>query len=220
MSKFTNATIISLIISLVVGTNVGFTQSNPELREKEHIFGNESAVITLVTFGDTECPFCQQLHWVLKDLQAKYPDTVKLVYRNFPLTSIHPFAYKEAKALECADEIGGNDAFWKMLDRLFTTPVESDPNFQPRVSNPFMARPKHMRWLMRHSRNSGVLRTKLSKCVSQNQTKAKVDADIADGQAAGVQGTPTTFVFNAGIFKLTIVGAQPQNIFEEIINKM
>ncbi len=196
------------------------TATAPTLRQNEHTLGVASAKITFMVFDDTQCGFCKELHGVLKILQKKYPNDLKIVFRNFPISSIHEFSYKEAKALECVNDIAGNNAFLQMLDKLYADTNENNPNYLPRPEVAQYNRPRHMRWLMRHSRNVGALRTKVSKCVSQNATKAKVDNDIEDGVRAGVKGTPTTFVFNGPHFQLKIEGAQPQSVFETIITTL
>lgn len=223
MKRLLILTVLTLTLALAAITPVNAaseTESAPILRQKEHTLGNPSAKITFLVFDDTECVFCKELHKTLKILQKKYPNDLKIVFRNFPISSIHEFAYKEAKALECVDEIGGNDAFVNLLDRLYTDTNESNPNFLSRPGIAQYNRPRHMRWLMRHSRNIGVVRTKLSKCVSKNITKAKVDRDIEGAVRAGVAGTPTTFIYSGSNFQLKIEGAQPISVFETIITTL
>ncbi len=223
MKRFFLLSLVVLTLSLGAITPVqAVTDSTtaPALRQNEHTLGKPNAKITFMVFDDTECTFCKELHKTLKILQKKYPNDLKIVFRNFPITSIHEFAYKEAKALECVDVISGNDAYLNLLGRLYTDTNESNPNFLSRPGIAKYNRPRHMRWLMRHSRNIGVLRTQLSKCVSKNITKSKVDADIEDAVRAGVAGTPTTFVYYGKNFQLKIEGAQPLSVFETIITTL
>lgn len=216
--------VIAVIISLLfIGITPAFAQSTnnyPAIREKEHVYGNPGATITFAVFNDTECLFCKELHFILKNLQKAFSKDLKIVFKHFPLTSIHEFAYKEARALECVDVLGGNTAFWAYLDRLYTSPNPKDPNYLPRPERAQYNRPRHMRWLMRHSRNVGVLRTKLSRCVSKKHTKAAVDRDINEGMRIGVGGTPTTFIFSGNNFEMRIDGAQPEAIFTEIVRRL
>ena len=83
--------------------------------DKDWIRGKKDAKITLVEFSDTECPYCKKIHPALKRIVEENPE-VRWVYRHFPLVSLHSKAPKEAEALECAGELGGNDAFWAYLD--------------------------------------------------------------------------------------------------------
>ncbi len=214
--------ILSLALAAVTTAQAQGTDATnaPVLRQNEHTLGKPAAKITFMVFDDTQCEFCKELHNVLKILQKKYPNDLKIAYRNFPISSIHEFSYKEAKALECVNVIGGNDAFLNLLDQLYANTDYNNPDYLPRPETALYNRPRHMRWLMRHSRNIGILRTKLSKCVSQNTTKAKVDSDIEEGVRAGIMGTPTTFVYTGNHFQLRIEGAQPQSVFETIITTL
>ena len=72
--------------------------------------------MTIVEFSDFQCPFCGNLYPVMKEIETKYKDTVRIVYRQFPLTSIHPFAQKAAEASLCAKD---QNKFWEYHDSLF-----------------------------------------------------------------------------------------------------
>ena len=88
---------------------------------KDHIRGSADAEVIIVEYSDTECPFCKRFHETMKQIMAEYSPSGKVawVYRHFPLDSLHQKARTEAVALECASELGGNDAFWRYADRLF-----------------------------------------------------------------------------------------------------
>ena len=88
----------------------------PVAEDGDHILGLHSAPVTLMEFGDFECPHCGQAHVVLQELLAEFRDSVRLVFRHFPLTQIHPHAQTAAEATEAA---GAQKAFWKMHDTLF-----------------------------------------------------------------------------------------------------
>ena len=85
----------------------------------DHIRGNVNAQITIVEYSDLECPFCKVFHGTMKQAMAAYGDKVRWVYKHFPLDQLHPKADKEAEAAECAGELGGNDAFWAYIDKVF-----------------------------------------------------------------------------------------------------
>ena len=79
--------------------------------------GNRNAKVSIIEFSDTECPFCKQFNPTLKQVIADYGNQVNWVYKYFPLDQLHPKSRSEAGAVECAAEIGGNDAFWKYIDQ-------------------------------------------------------------------------------------------------------
>lgn len=88
--------------------------------EKDHIAGNPNAELLIVEYSDPECPFCKRFHETMMQVMNEYGKTDKVawVYRHFPLDSIHSKARKEAEAIECAGELGGNDKFWEYLNKL------------------------------------------------------------------------------------------------------
>ena len=98
------------------------------VRADEHLRGNPEATVVMVEFSDTECPFCKQFDTTMHQVIAAYePNEVAWVYRHFPLTQLHPKAPKEAEAMECAAEMGGNDTFWAYSDELYSTSKSNNP---------------------------------------------------------------------------------------------
>lgn len=91
------------------------------LRSDDHVLGNPNADVLIIEYSDTECPFCKQFHETMHQVMDQYGKDGKVawVYRHSPIDQLHPKARKEAEALECANEQGGNDAFWKYADKLF-----------------------------------------------------------------------------------------------------
>lgn len=90
----------------------------PPLSEKDHVLGDANAQITIIEYSDLECPFCIRFHTVQETIMKEYAGKIKWVHRHFPL-DFHPNAKPYAYAAECAGEIGGNDAFWGMIDFIF-----------------------------------------------------------------------------------------------------
>lgn len=91
-----------------------------EVDESDWIKGDVSAPVKLVEYSDTECPFCARLHETMNEVIAEYDGSeFAWVYRHLPLTQIHPTAGIQGNALECAGELGGNDAFWAYTDQLY-----------------------------------------------------------------------------------------------------
>jgi protein-disulfide isomerase len=88
--------------------------------EKDHIFGNPQAEMVIVEYSDLECPFCKRFHETMIQIMSEYGKEGKVawVYRHFPLDAIHSKARREAEAVECAGELGGNDKFWAYVNKL------------------------------------------------------------------------------------------------------
>jgi protein-disulfide isomerase len=91
--------------------------------EADHISGAQSARVTLVEYGDFECPYCHQAHAALKVMLPHFNGKVRFVYRHFPRREVHPYAELAAEAAEAA---GAQDRFWPMHDRLFEDQVHLD----------------------------------------------------------------------------------------------
>lgn len=91
------------------------------ISDQDHILGNPDAPVKVVEFADTECPFCKRFHPTMHQVIQEYGRSgqVAWVYRHFPIDEIHSKARKEATALECANELGGNTTFWQYTDRLY-----------------------------------------------------------------------------------------------------
>src|SRR5258707_15871881 len=83
--------------------------------DSDHVLGPESATVTLVAYGDYECPHCRQLHPVAREMM-KRTEGLRLVYRHFPISKVHPYAVRAAEAAEAA---GAQGRFWEMNDLLF-----------------------------------------------------------------------------------------------------
>ncbi|MES2223524.1 MAG: thioredoxin domain-containing protein [Patescibacteria group bacterium] len=87
----------------------------------DHIMGDTNAPVKVVLYSDLECPFCKSFHQTMQQIMASSYGTnkqVAWVWRNFPLKQLHSKAPKEAEGAECAAELGGNDAFWKFIDKI------------------------------------------------------------------------------------------------------
>ncbi|HEY4512581.1 MAG TPA: thioredoxin domain-containing protein [Candidatus Paceibacterota bacterium] len=86
----------------------------------DHIKGSLSASVKIVEYSDLECPFCKRFHTTMQEVMNTYNKDGKVawVFRHFPLAQLHSKAPKEAEATECAAELGGNDGFWKFVDKI------------------------------------------------------------------------------------------------------
>lgn len=148
--------------------------------DSDHIIGSKNAKVTLIEYSDFECPFCKRHFDTVEQALKDFPKDVRLVYRHYPL-SFHANAQKEAEASECAAKLGGNDAFWKMHDKIFTLTTSNGTGFA-------------LDKLGTTAKEIGLDQTKFQKCLDSGEMAARVAADTATGNDSGVQGTPATFV--------------------------
>jgi protein-disulfide isomerase len=162
--------------------------------ENSYAIGPADAPITIVEFSDFECPFCRRWHAeVYKPLLDAYPGKIRLVYRNLPLTSIHPDALAAAEAAMCAGE---QDVYWKYHDKLFSS--ESLGN------NVYV----------QYAQELGLNMSTFESCISNHKYQKAIEADSDFAINLGIRSTPTFFVNG-----LAIVGAQPLDVFKQVIDK-
>jgi protein-disulfide isomerase len=179
------------------GSVGGGTVTQKDIRpvdKNDHIRGSKDAAITLVEYSDTECPYCKKFHESLRQVMAAYGENGKVawVYRNFPLSQLHSNAPKQAEALECAAEQGGNEAFWKYTDLIYErTPSNNGLDMK---TLPLMAA------------EIGLDKAEFEKCLNSGKMAAKVKKDGDEAVAAGGQGTPFTVVLVKGGDKSVIGG--------------
>jgi len=171
----------------------------PVDEKTDHIIGAKNAKVTLIEYSDFECPFCKRHYTTLEDVLKAYPNDVRLVYRHYPL-SFHENAMKEAEATECAAELGGNDAFWKYYHKIFTLSPGGGTGFA-------------LDRLVPTAKEIGLDEKKFKECLDSGKYVAKVNQEMAEGAASGVQGTPGTFV-NGQL----VEGAQPLATFKAMID--
>ena len=167
------------------------------------LLGNKNAKVTIVEFSDLQCPFCKRFFDdALPQIKKEYIDTgkVRFAFRHFPLTQIHPNAYKAGSAVECANEQG---KFWEYHDNLFKTQDAWASLDNATAVSKFKS----------YAGELGLNASQFNSCLDSDKYKTNIDKDLADGGAAGVNGTPTTFVNG-----LSVVGAQPFSSFKTIID--
>lgn len=141
--------------------------------------GPADAKVTLVEFGDLECPVCRQLDYILRAVLPKYPQ-VRLVFKDFPLESIHPWAMTAAITGRCVLQ-QSSDAFWKYHDAVYDNQdVISPENAYDKLTELAV--------------QAGANADKLKACTADPKTADQVRQTIAEGKALDVTATPTTFV--------------------------
>ena len=156
--------------------------------------GPANAPITIVEFSDYQCPFCRRWHeQVYEPLLAAYPGQIKLVYRHLPLTSIHPDAFAAAEAAMCA---GDQDAYWPYHEKLFSSET--------------LGAQIYIQYAQELSLDVEAFQT----CMAEGKFRDAIQADSDFAVNLGVRSTPTFFING-----LAIVGAQPLEVFQQVIDK-
>ena len=142
--------------------------------ERDHSQGPATAAVTLVQYGDYECPYTRRSTWVVQAMQQELGDQLRFVYRNFPLTEIHPHALHAALAAEAAAAQG---KFWEMHDYIFHhqhTLEDAD--------------------LEQSAKVVGLDLQQYRRDIADQRTLARIEEDVEGGERSGVQGTPTFFI--------------------------
>lgn len=147
-----------------------------KVSDNDYVYGSRSAPFSLIEYSDYECPFCKRFHATPKLLVDKYAGKINWVYRHFPLGFHNPHAQKQAEAAECAAELQGNDGFWKYGDEIYKR-TRSNKGFAIAKLVPL-------------AEELGFDKMQFEECFNSGRHAAKVRADMADGQKAGVNGTP------------------------------
>jgi protein-disulfide isomerase len=159
-----------------------------------YTIGPSDAPITIVEFSDYECPFCRRWHAeVYEPLLAAYPGKIKLVYRNLPLTSIHPDAQGAAEAAMCAGE---QDVYWKYHDKLFSGETLGNTVY------------------LQYAQDLGLNMATFQSCLNDHKYQEAIQKDSDFAINLGIRSTPTFFING-----LAIVGAQPLDVFKQVIDK-
>jgi len=168
--------------------------------------GDSNAPITIVEYSDFECPFCGRWYRdVLPRIEKEYIDTgkVRLVYKQFPLTRIHPNAMPAAIASECIYR-QGDEMFWQYHDLLY----ENQRNLTEEV-------------LENRASSVGADMNQFRLCYSNEDTRPEVELDFSEGTETGVTSTPAFIIgpTSPHVRGELIIGAQPFETFEEVISR-
>ena len=197
------------------------------LIDDDTVKGDENAPVTIIEWSDFECPFCERFYsQTLGQLEEEYIKTgkVKLVFRDYPL-DFHPFALKASEAAECAKD---QDKFWDFHDKIFEN-QQALTSLEKQVQTPEVAGrtivtletrtgPVYvditdvLTQLKGFAKDLGLNTDKFNKCLDSGEKLTEVQKDFADGQKAGISGTPG-FIVNG----ILISGAQPFENFKQVI---
>lgn len=152
----------------------GTAKLAPPVSERDHIQGPGTAAVTLVEYGDYECPFCGQAYPIVKEIQRRLGDQLRFVFRNFPLTQSHPHAEHAAEAAEAA---GAQDRFWEMHDYLFEHQRALDDAH-----------------LLEYATALNLDQARFKHDLTTHTFADRVREDFRSGVRSGVNGTPTFFI--------------------------
>ena len=156
--------------------------------------GPDDAPITIVEFSDFQCPFCRRFHdETYQALLDAYPGQIRFVYRNLPLTSIHPAAMPSAVASLCAND---QNAYWEFHEKLFSSENLDEATF------------------VQYATDLNLDVDEFTACLSSGKHDEYIQQDMNFALDLGVQSTPTFFING-----LAIVGAQPLSSFQQLIDK-
>jgi protein-disulfide isomerase len=153
---------------------VNTSQLTPPVTERDHTAGSQDAPVTLVEYGDYECPYCGMAFPIVKAAQRRLGDQLRFVFRNFPLREIHPHAEHAAEAAESA---GAQGKYWQMHDAIFEHQhaLEDDD-------------------LVAYAASLGLDAQRLAADLANDTYGKRVREDFRSGVRSGVNGTPTFFI--------------------------
>jgi protein-disulfide isomerase len=150
------------------------TKLSAAVNAKDHIQGDPKAPVTLVEYGDYQCPSCGQAYPIVKRLQKHFGKRLSFVFRNFPLSQIHQYAEAAAETAEFA---GAHHKFWEMHDLLYENQERLDEDLLDELSQQLNLDPEER-----------------TRALESQQFEARVRADFSTGVRSGVNGTPTFFI--------------------------
>ena len=145
--------------------------------DRDHIQGNPKAALTLVEYGDYECPHCGAAYPIVKRVQERFGKKLRFVFRNFPLNEVHPHALHAAEAAESVAQHGGEEGFWAMHDLIF----EHQRDLRDEA-------------LGRLAAQAGVDAELVRSELEDERYQPRVRDDFMSGVKSGVNGTPTFFI--------------------------
>ena len=190
------------------------------INNSDHILGNPNAPIKIVEYSDPSCPYCRMFHNTMRQIMNEYGATGKVawIYRHYTLDKpdangniLHPNANHEAQALECANQIGGNDKFWEYANRLYDiTPSVTINSLQGLDQNQL---PEIATYI-------NIDKNKFRECLNSGKFKALVDQQYLDGVNAGASGTPYSIMITSKGKMIPINGAYPFSNLKTIIDSL
>lgn len=170
------------------------------IKTNDPVIGLENASVTIIEYSDFQCSYCARFHsTTYQEIKDEFIDTgkVKFIFKDFPITQIHPFSEKAAEAANCAHE---QDMFWEYHDILYMKQTE-----WTRVGVPKMKE---------YAEQLGLNTTNFNACLDSGAMRTEILEDLREGREAGVGGTPSFFINDR-----YISGAMPFSEFKRIIEE-
>ncbi len=162
--------------------------------DDDPVLGSADSPITIIEFSDYQCPYCRQWHVeVFPKLLEKYGDKIRFVYRDFPLYSIHPAAEAAAQAANCAGE---QKRYWEFSEFLYANQGSLNQPTYEKIAQDLKLNLDNFK-----------------QCIAEDRYKKEIEADATFAGELGVRSTPTFFING-----LAVVGAQPFEVFEQVID--
>ena len=196
---------VLMLLTVVLSATDAAAQSGFLSIDDDPILGNPEATVTIIEFGDYQCPLCR-IFWkeTMPRIKEQYVDTgkVQIVFRDFP-QEVHPEASPAAMAAECAEDQG---KYWEYHDKIF-----QEQDRRGREGDVVRFRTSDLK---RWGEDVGLDTATFDACVDSEQHKDEVESDYADAAGVGVNGTPFFFV-NGRV----LAGAHPFSTFETVIEE-
>lgn len=204
--------VVAVVIILFVGVAVVTNRNKDDVASNgsaasttNHVKGAGTTDVTLVEYGDFQCPYCQTYHATVKQVLADYGDQIKFQFVNYPLTSLHQNAFAASRAAEAADKQG---KFWEMYDLIYQ-------NNDPSGRTGWVASSTPTEYFEQYATQIGLNAEKFKTDSKSAAVNAAINADLAKGKKLGIEGTPTfylngkkaTIANTAGDFKKVIDAA-------------
>ncbi|MDX6413292.1 MAG: hypothetical protein QOH23_702 [Gaiellaceae bacterium] len=155
-------------------TQWGAALTMPVDVDRDHVQGPANAAVTLLEYGDYECPYCGAAYPIVKEIQSRLGEKLRFVFRNFPITTSHPHAEQAAEAAEGA---AVQDSFWEMHDLLY--------------ENQARLRDSDLRG---YAEKLGLDVERFDRELAEHVHAARVHEDFMSGVRSGVNGTPTFYI--------------------------
>jgi len=169
---------------------------------QDHRLGSPTAKVVLIEYSDFQCPYCSLVYPTIKTIVDNSKGQVAWVMREFPLKSIHPEANPAANAAECIAAQLGSTGWFKYADAVFANQDKLNAAYSAQLAQQF-----------------GADMTKYNACISADTYQSKIDAEMAEAENNGGQGTPYTVVYGNGK-QVPVAGAVPASQFMSVINSI
>lgn len=181
------AVIIVVFVGVLLLTNHSNSSASGTLTEHKEGLGKTG--VTLVEYGDFQCPYCGQYYPIVSQVVQKYYNQITFQFRNFPLTSIHPNAFAGARAAEAAGLLG---KYWQMHNLLYETNIEYYNSNA--TANSWISSSDPLTYFDQFAKQLGLNVTKFNQAYNSARVNNLIEADMAEGNKLGVNATPTFFL--------------------------